>query len=189
MSKPQRGSLGFCCPPMRLVLAGGQAPNHYSPPAHGWPPEETTLPNHSPSTGPSSPELRSVEMPELRQSRRSQEVRVSSDERDAHRKIVVCLAQLRGTNVGRMRLRGERPNSVEAAVVGGNYLFGCYSPVKQLFTKIIEKRSNLFCRAKNVTVGVTHYYPSSVFSDEGKKRSRVCRCRFGKYHKRKQGSG
>jgi hypothetical protein len=64
-------------------------------------------------------------------------------------------------------MRGGRPNSGEAAVIGGDCLFGFCSPAKQLFTKIIEKRSNLFCCAKNVTARVTHYYPSSVFSDEG----------------------
>ena len=61
------------------------------------------------------------------------EENVSSDEQGAHRKTVLRqVAQLRGANVGRRRVRGGRPNSGEAAVVGGNNLFGCFPPAGKL---------------------------------------------------------
>jgi hypothetical protein len=41
------------------------------------------------------------------------------------------LAQLRGANVRRRRMFGGRPNSGEAAVVGGDRLFGCCPPAEQ----------------------------------------------------------
>ena len=91
------------------------------------------LSNHSPPTSPSSPELRFLGMPELRRSRRSQEERASSDEQGAHRKWLCRLAQLRGANAGRRRMRGGGLNSGEAAVVGGDDLFECYPPAENLF--------------------------------------------------------
>jgi hypothetical protein len=99
-----------------------------------------------------------------------------------------------------------RPNSGEAAVVGGDDLLGgfppaggplpggddffeCFPPAKRPFAKCYRKTKQLILRAKNVTAGVTHDYPSSVFNYEGRNRVRICRWRFGPYHKRKQGSG
>ena len=40
--------------------------------------------------------------------------------------------QLRGANAGRRRVRGGRPNSGKAAMVGGNRLFGCFPPAERL---------------------------------------------------------
>ena len=57
------------------------------------------------------------------------ELVVSSDEESAHRKTASRqVVQLRGANAGRRTLHSGRPNSGEAAAVGGDDLFGCYSP-------------------------------------------------------------
>ena len=42
------------------------------------------------------------------------------------------VAQLRGANVGRRRLRGGRLYSGEAAVVGGDDHFGCFPPAEKI---------------------------------------------------------
>ena len=56
---------------------------------------------------------------------------VSSDGASSHRKTALLqVSQLRGTNVGRRRLHCGRRNSGEAAVVGGNRLFGCFPPAR-----------------------------------------------------------
>ena len=60
---------------------------------------------------------------------------VSSDEAGAHRKTDLRrLAQLRGANVGRRRMHGGWLNSGEAAVVGGDDLFGGFPPAGKPLT-------------------------------------------------------
>ena len=52
----------------------------------------------------------------------------SSGERGARRSTALRpITQLRGANVGRRRMRCGRLNSGEAAVVGGDRLFGMFS--------------------------------------------------------------
>ena len=71
----------------------------------------------------------------LRQRSSLQEESVSFDERPARRKADLRrVAQFRGANAGRRRLRGGRVNSGEAAVVGGDSFFGCAPPAEYPFT-------------------------------------------------------
>ena len=66
------------------------------------------------------------------------EVVVSSDEEGAHRRTASCRgAQLRGATAGRRRMRCGWPNSGEAAVVGGDDLFGCFPPAERLLPEVV----------------------------------------------------
>jgi len=67
----------------------------------------------------------------LRQGSPFPEVVVSSDEAGAHQKTDLRRrAQLRGANVGRRGMHGGWLNSGEAAVVGGDDLFGGFPPAR-----------------------------------------------------------
>ena len=67
----------------------------------------------------------------LRQRSSLQEESVSFDERPARRKADLRrVAQFRGANAGRRRLRGGRLNSGEAAVVGGDDFLESHTPAE-----------------------------------------------------------
>ena len=58
---------------------------------------------------------------------------LTSGEKGAHRRTARCrVAQLRGATAGRRRMHCGRLYYGEAAVVGGDDLFGCFPPAERL---------------------------------------------------------